>query len=153
AWAAYAISYSIPFWPIKLSLTINMSPWYLFQANLASCFWAVFPGALLWGASFPIGLAAVVRKDRDPGKMVGGMYAANTVGAIIGSLLFSMLIMQHLGSQNAQRLLLALCAISGLIAVIPVFGRVMSAAAGRPCESAVSPGAAAMLAVAILAAL
>ena len=100
----------------RLICSMSTHPWFTFQVNLAQCFWAVFPGALLWGASFPLGLAALARRGQDPGKLVGGLYAANTVGAIIGSLLFSMVVMQYCGSQNAQRILVALCVVSGLIA-------------------------------------
>ena len=129
AWAAYAISYSLPFWPIDLQYVTH--PWFTFQVNLAQCFWAVFPGALLWGASFPLGLAALARRGQDPGKLVGGLYAANTVGAIIGSLMFSMVVMQYCGSQNAQRILVGLCVVSGLVALAPLFAQVMAAGAGR----------------------
>jgi spermidine synthase len=118
AWAAYAISYSLPFWPVNLHA--NPTPWSVFQVNLAQCFWAVFPGALLWGASFPLGLAALVQRGKDPGKLVGGLYAANTVGAIIGSLMFAMVVMQYCGSQNAQRILLALCVLSAVIVLLPL---------------------------------
>ena len=50
---------------------------------------AVFPAAFLWGASFPLAIAAVVGPGQDAGRVVGRVYAANTVGAIIGSVLFS----------------------------------------------------------------
>ena len=48
--------------------------------------WVLLPSTLLWGASFPLALAAVARRGQDPGRLVGGVYAANTVGAIIGAL-------------------------------------------------------------------
>ncbi len=152
AWAAYAISYSLPFWPIEPSYATH--PWFIFQANLASVFWAVLPGAFLWGASFPLALAAVARKGQDGGKVVGSVYAANTVGAIIGSLLFSMVAMQYFGSQNSQRILVALCVVSGLIAVIPVFGRLMSASVSRdPDSEPTSAGGAAGLGIGMLLAM
>jgi predicted membrane-bound spermidine synthase len=151
AWAAYAISYSLPFWPTIPRNSID--PWYTFQVNLAQVFWAVLPGALLWGASFPLALAGVARKGQDPGKMVGGVYAANTVGAIIGSLFFAMVSMQFFGSQNSQRLLVALCAISGLIAVLPVFARIMKPRTGGPAggSEGTSAGAATGLVLGVLA--
>jgi spermidine synthase len=129
AWAAYSISYSLPFWPVDLRS--SPTPWAIFQVNLAQCFWAVFPGALLWGASFPLGLAALVKRGQDPGRLVGGLYAANTVGAIIGSLMFSMVVMQYCGSQNAQRILLALSAISALIVLLPLLTPAADAPAGQ----------------------
>ena len=40
---------------------------------------------MLWGASFPLALAAVARKRaRIPAGLVGRVYAANTIGAIAG---------------------------------------------------------------------
>ena len=48
--------------------------------------WVVLPGAILWGASFPLALAALASRGQDPARLVGGVYAANTVGAIVGSL-------------------------------------------------------------------
>ena len=61
---------------------------------------------MLWGASFPIALAAVARRGQDPGRLVGGVYAANTVGAILGSILFSIVFMRQFGSQVSQQILI-----------------------------------------------
>ena len=61
------------------------------ESRFATCsefvraLWAVLPASILWGASFPLALAAVATDKEDPGLVVGGVYAANTVGAIIGS--------------------------------------------------------------------
>ncbi len=41
---------------------------------------------LLWGASFPLALAAAATRGEDPARLVGGIYAANTGGAIVGAL-------------------------------------------------------------------
>jgi spermidine synthase len=43
------------------------------------------------------------------------VYAANTVGAIIGSLVASMLLVVWIGSQHAQQVLVLTCALSGLL--------------------------------------
>ncbi len=45
--------------------------------------------AILWGASFPLALAAAAWRGEDGGKLVGEVYAANTVGAILGAVGFS----------------------------------------------------------------
>ncbi len=54
----------------------------------------MLPPTLLWGASFPLALAAAAAPGRwhpgDPGRLVGGVYAANTLGAILGALAFSL---------------------------------------------------------------
>jgi spermidine synthase len=121
AWAALMIARSIPYWPINPTLsTGEWAPWFMFQLDIIRAAWAVLPAALLWGASFPLALAAVASPGQDPGRMVGGVYAANTIGAILGSLLFSMLVIPQLGTQSAQRLLIFVSAVSALIALAPV---------------------------------
>jgi spermidine synthase len=117
AWAACMIAQSLPYWPINPSLSQN--PWLNFQLDLARCLWAVLPAAVLWGASFPLALAAVVSPGEDAGRVVGIVYAANTVGAIAGALGFSLLVIPLLGTQWAERLLVAVTAASGLLMLVP----------------------------------
>jgi len=114
AWAAYALSDSIPNWPINPLL--STSPWFNFQIDIVRCLWAILPSAILWGASFPLALAAASRgREEDPGRLVGRTYAANTVGAILGSILFSVVLVPWIGSQNSQRLLIGLAASAGVL--------------------------------------
>src|SRR4029077_4868036 len=68
----------------------------------------------LWGASFPLALAAVASKDDDPGRLVGGIYAANTAGAIVGALAFSVILIPRIGTQNCERTLIVIAAVSAL---------------------------------------
>ena len=75
---------SLPYWPINPLL--STSPWFTFQIDLVRCLLGHPAGGLLWGASFPLALAAAAREEGDPGRLVGGIYAANTVGAILGAL-------------------------------------------------------------------
>ena len=51
AWALHK-----PYWPIDPSISSNI--WFNFQLDLARAFWALLPPTLLWGASFPLALAA-----------------------------------------------------------------------------------------------
>jgi spermidine synthase len=117
SWTAYMLSRSLPYWPIDPSLSNN--PWYNFQLDLMRCIWAILPAACLWGASFPLALASVAVQGRDPGRLVGGIYAANTVGAIIGAIGFSMIAIPLIGTQNSQRLIIGLSTVSGLLMLIP----------------------------------
>jgi spermidine synthase len=118
AWTAFMISQSLPYWPV--APTLSPSPWFTFQLDLARCFWAVLPPACLWGASFPLALAAVASRGQDPGRLVGGVYAANTLGAIAGALVFSLVLVPALGTANAERVLLGLAAAAGLVAFVPL---------------------------------
>jgi len=113
AWTAYMLTQSLPYWPINPS--ISTDPWYNFQLDFVRCIWAVLPGAILWGASFPLALASVAIGGRDPGRLVGGVYAANTLGAIIGSVSASLLLVVWLGSQRAQQVLVIVSAVSALL--------------------------------------
>lgn len=135
AWTAYMLADSLPYWPIDPLL--STSPWFNFQVDLMRTSWTVLPPALLWGASFPLAMAAGA-SNRDPARIAGETYAANTVGAILGAVLFSILIIPALGTQNAQRLLIALAAAGAILALYPLL---------RP--SAKRTGAAAIVILAI----
>lgn len=113
AWTAYVLTESLPYWPINPSLSTN--PWLNFQLDLMRCVWAVLPGAILWGASFPLALASAASPGQDPGRLVGGVYAANTVGAIVGATAFSMLVVPAVGTQQAQRILVAMSGVAALL--------------------------------------
>src|SRR5262249_20093835 len=107
------------YWPIYPVL--NSHPWVMFQLDLARGLWAVLPAACLWGASFPLALAAAAPRHEDSGRMVGAVYAANTVGAIVGGGAFSGIVLPASGPLWAQRLLLA---VAGVAAVVIVLARV-----------------------------
>jgi spermidine synthase len=117
AWAAFVIAESLPYWPIDPYKTI--SPWANYQLDLVRCMWAILPAACLWGASFPLALAAVAARGQDAGKLVGGVYAANTIGAIVGAVGCSMLLIGWLGTQDSQRVLLILSAAAALVMLVP----------------------------------
>jgi spermidine synthase len=118
AWTAVMISKSIPYWPIVPGL--STSPWYTFQLDLVRSLWAVLPPACLWGASFPLALAAVASRGQDPGRLVGGVYAANTIGAIAGALVFSLLLVPAIGTAGAERALIGLAASAALLTLTPL---------------------------------
>ena len=120
AWTAIMISESLPYWPINP--TLSASPWYTIQLDLVRCLWAVLPPAILWGASFPLALAAVASRGQDPGRLVGGVYAANTVGAIVGALAFSLLLIPAIGTAGSERVLIGLAAAASLLALVPLIG-------------------------------
>jgi spermidine synthase len=113
AWTAYVTTKSLPFWPINPAMAIT--PWFTMQLDLVLCLWAVLPAAVLWGASFPLALASVASPGQDPARLVGGVYAANTVGAIVGSLVASFVLVAWIGSQHAQQVLIVTSLVSALL--------------------------------------
>jgi spermidine synthase len=120
AWAAYATSASLPFWPINPSIPTGIA--FNFQLDLMRAIWVMLPGAILWGMSFPLALAAVAARDQDSGRLVGGVYAANTLGAILGALVTGLILISWVGSQRAQQVLIGLAALSGLLMLMPAEG-------------------------------
>ena len=113
AWSAVMLGRSLPYWPINPSLSHN--PWFDFQLDLIRCLWTVFPAACLWGASFPLALAAVASSQQDLGRVTGGVSAANTAGAIVGSLGASLLLIGWVGTQHAQQVLILLAGLAAFL--------------------------------------
>jgi spermidine synthase len=114
AWTAWIVYTSLPYWPINPELTRN--PWINFQLDVVRCLWALLPATLLWGASFPLALASAAGAGRsdDAGKLAGGVYAANTVGAIVGAILFSLILIPGIGTQQSQRVLIVTAGIAAM---------------------------------------
>src|SRR5258706_9622430 len=119
AWAAYELTESLPYWPINPY--ISTTPWFTLQLDLVRCFWVVLPGAMLWGASFPLALASVATTEQDAAWLAGGVYAANTVGAIAGSLVMSFVLIPWIGSSHSQQVLIIVSALSALLMLEPSF--------------------------------
>jgi spermidine synthase len=130
AWAAYATSASLPFWPINPSISTSIS--FNFQLDLMRGIWVMLPGAILWGMSFPLALGAVAARGQDAGRLVGGVYAANTLGAIVGALVTGLVLVGTVGSQVAQQVLIGLAALSGLLMLMPAEGEVRRPLASTP---------------------
>jgi spermidine synthase len=116
AWAAFMLCASLPYWPVSAGL--SRSPWILFQLDIVRCLWAILPAALLWGASFPLALAGAASRGQDPGRVVAGVYVANTLGAIVGSLGFTFWIIPQFGVQAAGQVLIGLAAAAGLLLLV-----------------------------------
>ena len=127
AWAGIMVGTSMPYWPIDPS--ISTSPWFNFQLDVARCLWTVLPGAVLWGASFPLALAAVARFGGDQAQVVGRLFAANTLGAIVGALGSGALV-AWVGSQHTQQFMIAVAATSALLMLLPRPGGTDPSAAG-----------------------
>jgi spermidine synthase len=116
AWTSYIVTESLPYWPVNPSIVTDF--WFQFQLDLTRVLFAVLPPSILWGATFPLALASVANRDEDPARLVGGVYAANTLGAIVGSLGSSLLLTIWLGTQKAQQLMILIAAAAGLMLLL-----------------------------------
>ncbi|HEX8726626.1 MAG TPA: fused MFS/spermidine synthase [Gemmatimonadaceae bacterium] len=117
AWAAYALTQMLPYWPVNPGLA--STPRFQFEIDLLRCLWVVLPAALLWGASFPLALAGIGSGERDGGRLVGRVYAANTVGAIVGALASSLWLIAWIGTNSSERVMIAFAAASALLMFLP----------------------------------
>ena len=130
AWAAYTTGASLPYWPINPSISTSLA--YNFQLDLMRAIWVMLPGAILWGASFPLALAAVATRGQDSARLVGGVYAANTVGAIVGATVISLALVGTVGSQKTQQVLIGVAAMSALLMLMPTTGEVRKPLTSTP---------------------
>jgi spermidine synthase len=118
AWGAWALARSLPHWPINVGLAPSAR--FNFQMDLVRSLYVILPGAILWGASFPVALAAASGGATDPGRTVGRVYAANTLGAIGGSLLTGLVFVPWIGTKGAQQVLIGISVVSGMLAIVPL---------------------------------
>ncbi|HEX5052081.1 MAG TPA: fused MFS/spermidine synthase [Planctomycetota bacterium] len=105
-------------------------PTYVFQQHVVEnplvrlpwdfvrCTLAILPGPVLWGMSFPLALAAASEGQHDAGRLAGGVYAANTIGAIGGALLTSLAGIGWIGTQHTQQVLAAIAGATALLLVL-----------------------------------
>jgi len=117
AWTAYWVTEAFPYWPVNPAITDD--PWLVMQVDAVRAILAMLPGPIFWGMSFPLAVAAAARKERDPGRLVAGVYAANTAGAVTGALCFGLAAIPTLGTQGSQRLLIGFAALSAAVAFGP----------------------------------
>ena len=109
---------SLPYWPIN--------PVALRQSLVQ---FPARPGALLLGhpaGDDPVGrqfparaLAAVASPGQDPGRMVGRVYAANTVGAIVGAVGTSVFLIASTGTQHTQQVFILTSAVAASLMFVP----------------------------------
>ncbi len=129
--AGYALAESLPWWPIDVTLPTTAAA--ALQLGLARACIVALPAAVLWGASFPLALAALVNAGAEPQVAVGRLYAVNTLGAIAGALGTTFVLVVSIGSAATLLLMIALSAAAAL-ALLPAatsrrFQRVTAAAA------------------------
>ena len=118
AWTAFTLSYSLPYWPVDPWLSTN--PLFNFDLDVTRCLRTILPATLLWGASFPLALAASARRGEDPARLTGEVYAANTIGSIAGALGFSLVLIPGVGTRVSEQWLIWLAMAAAASAIAPM---------------------------------
>ena len=109
----YMIVEVLPFWVLDREVYGQLVP--RFAYDLWRAVVALLPATVLWGVSFPLALAAAGRGKEEPGRLVGGIYAANTLGAIIGAMVFGMALIPWIGTERCQQLLTLLSGVAAIV--------------------------------------
>lgn len=117
AWAAWWQLVALPNWPINPSLAPSM--WFIFQLDFVRALWSVLPAAICWGASFPLAIAALAQTEASSTRAVARIYAANTLGAICGTLVSSLILVQFIGTQKTQWLFMILALLGAVVMLLP----------------------------------
>jgi spermidine synthase len=127
-WSAEVLARWLPYWPSTASAVVVTT----FNADIIRALIAILPAPILWGASFSFALAVRVplkpdttsdisKPDTtsDPAIAVGRVYAANTVGAIAGALLTSLLLVAWIGTGHTEQVMMGAAALSGAVVLWP----------------------------------
>jgi spermidine synthase len=115
AWTAFTIARVLPYWPVDPAL--STSPWFNFDLDVTRCLRTILPATLLWGASFPLALGAAAAEGEDPARLTGAVYAANTAGSILGALMFSLVLIQTIGTRGSEQVLIWFAAVAAATAL------------------------------------
>jgi len=106
--------------------------------------------AMLLGATFPAAVRICTRDVRHVGAGTGRVYAANTAGAVLGSLLAGFVLIPAMGSRASLVLLAAVFAANGCLLLWQSAGRTFSVLRHARAAAALGATLAAGLAVLIL---
>jgi spermidine synthase len=122
AFGAWAIVHALPLWqPTSTFLPgVRATPGLAFAFDALRCTVAMLPATLLWGASFPLMLAAPAT---DFSRHVARVNATNTVGALFGAIAITVVGIPEFGSQVSQQAIMLLAAVSAAIVLWPSASR------------------------------
>lgn len=118
--------YAFTTWPALLAGTLNPA------------MRLVLLPALALGQAFPLLAAMRLAEERRLGREVGGMYAANTLGAIAGSLGTGLLLLPALGSARAAAVLSGLTFLGASIVLASAGGRFARAGGALAIAAAIA---------------
>jgi spermidine synthase len=142
AWMVVAV---IPYWASEPGSEWTL--WMRMAVDLGRAAAALLPATLLWGASFPLAVAAGRQDTSDASKLVAGVYASNTLGAIVGALWAGLVAIPRMGSHRTQ---IALALVSLASAVLVVGAMLLAANREEATSSRKRPKRLAALAAALV---
>ena len=129
AWTAYMVPNIAAYWPINPLLN---QPLANFQLDMARCCGRSCRPRYS-GEPVPARSGGRGVSGQRSGRLVGSVYAANTLGAIVGALSVSLIVVPWFGTQQAQRaMLLTAAAGSALVLLVAAHTEIpLDGAGGR----------------------
>lgn len=116
-YTGYMATAVLPYWSMGADELSNVWLVFLFDATRSVC--VILPPTILWGASFPLALGSIGSRANDSARVTGGLYAANTLGAVLGALSSSLWLVAWLGTHGTQRLVVGISVLAGLLMLVP----------------------------------
>lgn len=129
---------------IVRALTISLAPGFVLAVQVSLAVAAMLAPTLLIGAGFPCAVQAVARGPARVGGDVGRLYAVNTLGAIVGTILGGFVLMPLAGVQGALKIAVAVNLLLGAVLIV-------ASRRGGPRWQVVAAGALALVIVGGLA--
>ena len=109
-WAGFSLSEVMPrihLFGMSPVMITRESIWIAKSCNdLVRVFITLFPATLMWGASFPFALAVASERDKAADRYSGRLYAANTLGAVIGATALTFICIPLIGTTPSQTVLM-----------------------------------------------
>ncbi|MHB1035267.1 MAG: fused MFS/spermidine synthase [Pirellulales bacterium] len=91
--------------------------WHLMLSQFADAFVVLLAPTLLMGAAFPLVTTCCLRGDERVGRRVGQIYAANTIGCVLGSFSAGFVLLATLGTHHSLLVIVALNFTIGVVLV------------------------------------
>jgi spermidine synthase len=111
--------------PLLRRAYANAAPGLFFPAvRFASCVAMVFLPALALGATFPVAVRWFAHRSSNPARVSSALYAVNTVGAAVGSLLAGFTLIPAIGISGTTRIGMVFSLVAaGLVSLVAVAER------------------------------
>jgi spermidine synthase len=100
------------------ALTVSLAPGFVLVVEVALAVTAMLVPTLLIGAGFPCAVQLAARGPARVGVDVGRLYALNTLGAIVGTVVAGFVLVPRVGAQGSVKVAIALNLVLGLVLLV-----------------------------------
>jgi spermidine synthase len=115
----------LPFWYVWLFdwMAAKSDPSMMWATSLLIAGLVMTPPAVLMGVAFPVAVRAVTGDDENLGGPVGNVYAANTIGAVVGAFSAGFLLLPTIGVQATILVAAVVNVLAATVALAKAGGR------------------------------